>query len=169
MQEVPQNAKKTSPTCPKNKRTRLIWIPVSAALIIPVAIVAFKAFSPSDPGRSAPASIPRPGILADDANRLLGNWVRTDTPYVIEIIDANDSGALKAAYYNPRSINVAHAEARYTAGNLEVFVELRDINYPGSTYTLTYDRQNDILRGVYFQATMRETYDVAFTRERSNP
>ena len=51
-------------------------------------------------------------------------------------------------------------------GSLEVFVELRDVNYPGSNYTLIYDREKDLLAGVYFQATMQQTYDVTFSRMR---
>jgi hypothetical protein len=47
---------------------------------------------------------------------------------------------------------------------LKVFVELRDVNYPGSIYQLTYDPAADRLRGTYFQAALRETYDVEFTR-----
>ncbi len=40
-------------------------------------------------------------------------------------------------------------------GNLTVFVELRDINYQGSTYTLQYGADSDRLKGKYFQATHR--------------
>ena len=58
------------------------------------------------------------------------------------------------------------AEAKDKNHGLEVFVELRDVNYPGSTYTLAYDRAKDLLQGVYFQATMRQSYDVIFFRQR---
>ena len=36
--------------------------------------------------------------------------------------------------------------------------------YPGSTYTLTYDPKRDQLQGVYFQATLRQSFDVVFVR-----
>lgn len=59
---------------------------------------------------------------------------------------------------------IARAEARDNCGELKVFVELRDINYPGSTYNLTYDRTRDLLHGVYFHAVAGQKYDVAFKR-----
>jgi hypothetical protein len=36
--------------------------------------------------------------------------------------------------------------------------------YPGTTYTLTYDRQRDQLAGVYFQAAVGQSFDVVFVR-----
>lgn len=53
-----------------------------------------------------------------------------------------------AGYFNPKSIRVAKAEASRDGGALKVFVELRDVNYPGSTYTLTYDHAGDQLQGI---------------------
>jgi hypothetical protein len=103
-------------------------------------------------------------VSAADFEVLVGRWIRLDSPYVIEIRSAGDDGRLDAAYYNPRSINVSVAKARDKNGKLEVFVELRDINYPGSNYRLTYDPSNDLLRGVYFQAVMQQNFDVAFRR-----
>ena len=73
-------------------------------------------------------------------------------------------GKLEAAYFNPRPIHVAKAEASQEAGTVRVFIELRDVNYPGSTYTLTYDAERDELEGRYFQAVARETFDVHFVR-----
>jgi len=45
-----------------------------------------------------------------------------------------------------------------------VFVELRDVNYPGSTYTLQYDAASDRMKGAYFQAVEKQTYKIEFTR-----
>jgi hypothetical protein len=59
---------------------------------------------------------------------------------------------------------VARAEASIEGGTLKVFIELRDVNYPGSTYQLTYDSSRDRLLGTYFQAALRETYEVEFGR-----
>lgn len=101
-----------------------------------------------------------------DLRALAGRWVRMDTPYVLEITSAGKDGTLKAGYYNPRSINISRAEARSNEGELEVFVELHDVNYPGSTYNLTYDRTRDLLVGVYFQAVTGQKYDVTFGRFR---
>ncbi|HEY7321545.1 MAG TPA: hypothetical protein VIE89_28610 [Candidatus Binatia bacterium] len=47
---------------------------------------------------------------------------------------------------------------------LNVFVELRAPHYPGGTCTLTYDPQQDRLRGNYFQAVERQNFDVNFVR-----
>jgi hypothetical protein len=47
---------------------------------------------------------------------------------------------------------------------VQLFIELRDANYPGSTYRLRYDAGRDVLEGAYFQAVERQTYDVSFVR-----
>jgi hypothetical protein len=64
---------------------------------------------------------------------LQGRWVRTDAPYVIELSYAAD-GSLQAAYYNPQPIDVAATRSVLQKGLLQVMIELRDANYPGSTY-----------------------------------
>jgi hypothetical protein len=71
---------------------------------------------------------------------------------------------MNAAYFNPQPINVAKAEALQGGGTVSVFIELRDVNYPGSTYNLTYDPANDSLKGIYFQAAIKQTFDVYFIR-----
>jgi hypothetical protein len=47
---------------------------------------------------------------------------------------------------------------------VEVFIELRDANYPGSTYNLTYDPQSDQLQGIYYQAALQQQFEVFFVR-----
>ena len=59
---------------------------------------------------------------------------------------------------------MGRAEAIQQGGAVKVTVELRDVNYPGSTYTLTYDAKTDRLVGRYFQAVTGETFDVYFVR-----
>ena len=49
-------------------------------------------------------------------------------------------------------------------GILNVYIELRDENYPGSNYKLNYSVEKDALAGEYFQAVEGTTYNVAFTR-----
>jgi hypothetical protein len=73
-------------------------------------------------------------------------------------------GKMDAAYLNPRSIDVAKAEATRQGSTLKVFVELRAPGYPGSTYTLTYDPKSDQLTGVYFQAVIGQRFEVVFVR-----
>jgi len=101
-----------------------------------------------------------------DAERLVGRWVRPDGGYILELREVTKDGNLKAAYFNPRPINVSRAEVGRTDGALTVFVELRDVNYPGSAYNLRYDPASDRLKGTYFQAVERQTYDVEFVRAR---
>ena len=47
---------------------------------------------------------------------------------------------------------------------MTLFVELRDVNYPGSTYRLIYDGGRDVLTGTYFQALQQQTFEVEFVR-----
>lgn len=96
--------------------------------------------------------------------KLPGKWLRPDGGYILEIRSVAPDGKLDAGYFNPQPIRVARAEASVAGERIKVFVELRDVNYPGSTYTLTYDPSQDQLTGDYFQAVARETYDVLFQR-----
>ena len=95
---------------------------------------------------------------------LKGRWLRPDGGYIIQIRNIDPSGKMEAGYFNPRPINVSRAEATRDAGKMKVFIELRDTGYPGSTYTLTHDPKEDVLRGVYYQAAMKQSFDVYFTR-----
>lgn len=99
-----------------------------------------------------------------DEKRLIGRWVRPDGGYILELKEIGKDGTLKASYLNPRPIHVARAEYSRMDGKLLVLVELRDVNYPGSTYNLRYDPKSDRLIGTYFQAVQRETYHIEFMR-----
>ncbi len=100
-----------------------------------------------------------------DYAKLVGRWLRPDGGYIIEIQKVDINGQIKAAYYNPRSINVSQALAAQKDGAIEVFIELRDTGYPGATYTLKYDQGNDILVGLYYQPAAGQTFDVQFIRK----
>ena len=97
-------------------------------------------------------------------SKLVGRWVRTDGGYVLELKDLAADGKLKVAYFNPRPINVSKAEWQSKDGYSSVFVELRDKNYPGSTYTLAYNPSTDSLVGIYFQAALKQQFEVEFKR-----
>lgn len=97
-----------------------------------------------------------------DYTPLIGKWQRTDGDYLLEIVAAAPDGKLEAKYYNPRPIHVGKAMGLIDGGKLTALVELRDVNYPGSTYRLRH--QGDKLTGDYFQATQGETYQVEFVR-----
>jgi hypothetical protein len=97
--------------------------------------------------------------------RFIGRWVRPDGGYILELKDIKKDGNLKAAYFNPLPIKVFKAEWKRKQEIITVFVELRDVNYPGSKYNLQYDPKTDRLKGTYFQAFYGETFDVEFVRE----
>jgi len=99
-----------------------------------------------------------------DKSILVGNWIRTDADYRITISEFLDDGKLKAAYFNPNSINVGKAGWIFSDEAMKIYIELRDENYPGSNYNLIYYPEKDLLAGKYFQAVERVTYDVGFTR-----
>jgi hypothetical protein len=100
----------------------------------------------------------------EDLQKLVGQWTRTDSPYVIEIREVSEDGTLAAGYYNPRSINVSTAKGEIKNGIAEVFIELRDTGYPGSNYSLQYNPGNDCLEGIYFQAALQQKFHVTFMR-----
>ena len=95
---------------------------------------------------------------------LTGRWVRPDGGYILELRDIKKDGGLRAAYFNPRPIKVYQASWSRNKGALTVFVELRDVNYPGSKYDLTYDPTTGALRGTYYQAVEQQSYDIEFVR-----
>ena len=108
----------------------------------------------------------KPKLEQNDYRRIAGKWLRPDGGYVLELSNVKPEGKLKAAYFNPRPINVAKAEWRRVDERIQVFVELRDVNYPGSTYTLIYDPEQDRLNGYYYQAVVKGTFDVFFIRKK---
>ena len=137
--------KKNSPTSLKKKPVLLIII----IGIIP-AIFYFLFFMNSN----------------DTPQHLEGIWVRTDGGYKIEIKEVQDDGKLDAAYFNPNPINVGRAGWTSHNGKIQVYVELRDKNYPGSNYKLTYVEEKETLMGTYFQAVTKETFEVYFTKKK---
>jgi uncharacterized protein (DUF2147 family) len=106
----------------------------------------------------------RPAAAQSEFQRLEGKWVRPDGGYILELKNIKKDGSLTAAYYNPRPIKVFSAQWNRKEGKINLFVELRDVNYPGSTYTLQYDPATDRLKGKYFQAVERRTFDIEFVR-----
>ena len=83
---------------------------------------------------------------------------------MIEIRSIDAKGKMDAGYYNPQPINVSQAEAIGTDAGIKLFIELQDVGYPGSTYTLIYNPQEDMMFGLYYQAAMGQNFDVVFVR-----
>ena len=99
-----------------------------------------------------------------DVQRLEGQWVRPDGGYILELREIKKDGSVSAAYFNPRPINVFSAKWSRKDGKINLFVELRDVNYPGSSYNLQYEPWSDRLKGTYFQAVERQTFGIEFVR-----
>ena len=129
----------------------------------PVSIAPVDA--PADEGQPIREEPPRDVRAASpEFPKLKGKWVRADGGYIVDIKNVDEHGKLDAAYLNPRPIHIAKAEAFHDSTATRVFIELRDVNYPGSTYELTYDPQSDQLSGVYFQAVQQQRFEVTFGR-----
>ena len=113
--------------------------------------------------RTVKKDIDKPTVKIDK-QLLQGSWVRTDAEYQIRISNVSNTGVMTAQYFNPRPINVSRSEWAYDGGFLKIYVELRDENYPGSNYNLSYIPERDMLVGDYFQAVESVTYYVEFAR-----
>lgn len=117
-------------------------------------------------GAETAAAAPAKELSAVARQKLLGNWQRTDAEYQISIRNVRADGSADAEYLNPRPIHVARSAVVEADAELGFFMELQDVGYPGSTYTLQYDAANDTLAGVYYQAAMQQSYEVVFARQR---
>ena len=143
----------------KGKSSRLSWILVGLALAMAVAgayLVFMRHGLSSRMTESAPTSV--------DFHTLVGKWVRPDGGYVISVRNVDPDGQVDAGYFNPRPINVSRAEASVQGKAVKFFMELQAAGYPGSTYELIYDPGSDTLVGIYFQAALREQFQVVFVR-----
>lgn len=121
----------------------------------PVAVPATSAATPAAPAAAVPETV----------RKLLGRWMRSDGGYTLELRSADLSGVLDAGYFNPKSIRVSRAVWMQGGGGFQVAVELNDVGYPGATYLLNYDAQNDRLTGQYTQPAMQQSFDIEFVRQ----
>ncbi len=102
-----------------------------------------------------------------DFNDLIGHWLRPDGGYVLVINAVDDKGNLDAGYFNPNNINVAKAKASIEEDQIKIYIEMQDVGYPGSNYTLIYDKENDRLVGVYYHAVLKQEFDIYFLRQKT--
>jgi len=137
-------------------KNKIIYISAAALILIGLLIFFFTRNDSTVPANKKTV----------DKNTLIGDWVRTDAGYTIKIISVNDDGTMIAQYFNPNPINVGKANWEASYGNLKIVVEMRDVNYPGSTYTLNYLLDRDMLAGEYYQAVEGLTFYVEFGRSK---
>jgi hypothetical protein len=107
-------------------------------------------------------SLPDPAIQ----QKFIGRWVRPDGGYVIHVRKVGPDGSVDAGYFNPNKINVSEANISVWKGFDKLYIKLDDKGYPGSTYTLYYYADKDQLAGFYYQAAIKETYEVLFIRKK---
>ncbi len=103
---------------------------------------------------------PRPLEFAS----LKGRWQRPEEAYELTVRDVAADGTVKATYFNGMFINVSQARATKEGEQLKLFVELRDVKYPGCTYRLNYLPETDEMVGVYYQAALGQEFQVVFQR-----
>jgi len=164
-----QGKKKRPPT--QKRKAKTLAIGIAAAGGICLILILFWLIDPREPGlQSSPSEKNQRAAgavgssVTRDLGHLAGRWIRTDGGYVIDIKKVHEDGELEAGYFNPRPIHVSRAEVTLQSNGPEVFIELQDKGYPGSTYTLTFDPIKNTLTGYYYQATMQQEFDVQFVR-----
>jgi len=119
------------------------------------------------PASASTASAAAPVTVAPATNvaKVKGRWLRPDGGYILAITAIDPDGRAEAGYFNPNPIKVAWATVKTEGADTQVKVELRDQNYPGCLYKLTYLADKDRMVGTYFQAQQQQTYEVEFVRE----
>jgi hypothetical protein len=99
-----------------------------------------------------------------DKNLIKGVWGRMDGTGEINISEVHDNGLLVAKFYNPKLINVEKAVWTNSSDVLRIYILFREDNYPGSSLSLNYMAEKDLLLGVYFDALTDRSYTVSFKR-----
>ena len=99
-----------------------------------------------------------------DYENLIGKWVRPDGGYILDIKSISADGKVEMTYLNPQPINVSRAQIDTKENGTELFIELRDRNYPGNYYTLTFDPEANRLDGMYHHLGLNQNFDVYFVR-----
>jgi uncharacterized protein (DUF2147 family) len=151
---------------------------IAAAAVVAAVVLVVKSREPetnrpdasragttaTSPGTSAATREGATSVAAPAIEKLVGKWQRTDGDYALDVRRVGSDGRAEVTYSNPGPINVSRAEVKQDGGRLTLFVELRDVNYPGATYNLAYQQAQDALAGSYYQPALGQTYEVAFLR-----
>jgi len=105
-----------------------------------------------------------PQSNSSDYKDLIGYWIRPDGGYTLVINGVDDAGNMNAQYYNPKSINVAEAKASLESDRTNIYIEMQDVGYPGSSYSLTLDSEARRLVGTYYHAISKKNIQIYFVR-----
>ena len=141
--------------------TALVGFAMAAWILISKQIIVDRpGREPAIQSETSPTPLENPNRY----NMLLGRWQRQDGGDVIEISRINADGTVQSAYYNPRPVRVAKAHLAVKESTVTIFIELKDADVSGATYSLIYDRQKDALNGVYHQSASDHRLDVSFRR-----
>jgi hypothetical protein len=122
------------------------------------------AFDSKEPKTSAGETKPN-ATVASDFQELIGQWIRPDGGYILDIQSVEPDGKIEMAYLNPQPIHVSKAQAAMKSAQMNLFIELQDKNYPGNYYTLTFDSQSNRLIGVYHHLGLNQDFEVYFLRK----
>lgn len=117
--------------------------------------------SPSLPNMMQAASVPS----GSSFDVLVGRWIRPDGGYTVTIKSVDTDGKIDGGYANPSPLPFFKAEAFMDGKTIKVFLKITAGGYNGSAYTLAYDPEKDILKGVYYQAVAKQKFDIFFERE----
>ncbi len=166
-----KSSRKPVKSLPK-KRFPIFWVSLIIVVAVGAVILVMANLRSTGPNQASKSDATVPIVQSTAASEkaggfenLIGRWLRPDGGYIIEIRKIGADGRMDAAYFNPHPINIAQAEASWKKAKQEVFIELQDTGYPGSTYTLEYNPDQDAFTGVYFQATLKQAFEVVFVRQ----
>jgi len=158
-----KNRARRAPVAPRRADRRLVALAVLAG----AAALTFFLIPRASTRDSAAAGLTATSspVAPADNQALVGRWVRTDHPYIVDIRRVAADGTLDVQYLNPRPIHVSYAMAVRRDGQLGVTIELNDQGYAGSLYSLTYESGADRLVGTYRLPTRNEEFVVSFSRQ----
>jgi uncharacterized protein (DUF2147 family) len=131
-----------------------------ALIATPLGMAFAQPVPPAAKAAPAPAATDKVNL-----DVLEGAWVRPDGGYLILIKKVGANGQLEASYFNPKPLPFAKAQATRDGATVRLAFELQAGGYSGSTYDLVYDAANDQLKGIYYQAVMKQKFEVFFTRK----
>lgn len=142
---------------------RLSWLYVIPFLTLPTESYQLSA---KNRVSTIDATFEHPHLIKHkrDKNLIKGVWGRTDGEGEINISGVLDNGLLTAKFYNPKSINIEKAVWTNSSDVLRIYILFREDDYPGSSFSLNYIAEKDLLIGVYFDALTNESYTVTFKR-----